>query len=240
MKTLRLIVSFSIYPCRLLLAENVEKKNSSFPISVIVIDPGHPSEVNSGRAIQNGTTELEMNWEVAERLVKILESNSHLRVLKTREVRDSFMSNKDRSATANKASATIFLRLHCDTGSGSGFTIYYPDRQGKKNGKTGPSQEIIKQSGEAAHFIHRGMCEKLGNCLKDNGIKGDSATFVGGKQGALTGSIFSEVPAVTVEMVFLSNKSDAEFIKCEKGKQSLAQALAQGVFLWVREKEIRK
>ena len=33
------------------------------------------------------------------------------------------------------------------------------------------------------------------------GVKTDRQTAIGGKQGALTGSVFSEVPVVTVEML---------------------------------------
>src|SRR5262249_1266358 len=42
------------------------------------------------------------------------------------------------------------------------------------------------------------------NKLRDNGVKGDEDTLIGGRQGALTGSIFSEEPTLLVEMVFLT------------------------------------
>jgi len=42
--------------------------------------------------------------------------------------------------------------------------------------------------------------------LKDGGVRGDSKTLIGSKQGALTGSIFSQVPIVTIEMVVLAIK----------------------------------
>jgi N-acetylmuramoyl-L-alanine amidase len=35
---------------------------------VVVIDPGHPSEVSSGATVQNGTTEVAVAWAVALRL----------------------------------------------------------------------------------------------------------------------------------------------------------------------------
>ena len=69
----------------------------------------------------------------------------------------------------------------------------------------------------------------LGGLLADRGIKGDSATGVGGKQGALTGSIFSEVPALTVEMVVLTDAHDYRFIRTRAGQQRMAQALLAGV-----------
>jgi len=38
---------------------------------VVCIDPGHPSEVNSGMTVQNGTTETHIDWVVAQQLQKL-------------------------------------------------------------------------------------------------------------------------------------------------------------------------
>ena len=47
-------------------------------------------------------------------------------------------------------------------------------------------------------------------------------------EGALTGSIFSKVPTVLVEMVFLTNPADADWIKQDRNKALMAKALAAG------------
>ena len=61
-------------------------------------------------------------------------------------------------------------------------------------------------------------------------MRTDYQTKVGREQGgALTGSIFSEVPVVTIEMVTLSDPGDAEFIKTEEGQRRMADAIADGV-----------
>jgi N-acetylmuramoyl-L-alanine amidase len=39
---------------------------------MICLDPGHPSEVNSGTALQNGLQEVSVNWGVATRLRQVL------------------------------------------------------------------------------------------------------------------------------------------------------------------------
>jgi N-acetylmuramoyl-L-alanine amidase len=99
---------------------------------------------------------------------------------------------------------------------------------------TGPSQEIIERSKIAAAAVHQGMAKALEGALKDGGVRGDSKTAVGSKQGALTGSIFSEVPAVLIEMVVLSNTGDAEFIKTEEGQMKMARAIAEGIKLYLQ------
>jgi N-acetylmuramoyl-L-alanine amidase len=87
----------------------------------------------------------------------------------------------------------------------------------------------MEASKRAAEAMHAGMSGALVGALKDGGVRGDSKTLVGSRQGALTGSIFSEVPVVTIEMVVLSNAHDAEFIKTEEGQQKMAQAIADGI-----------
>jgi N-acetylmuramoyl-L-alanine amidase len=60
---------------------------------------------------------------------------------------------------------------------------------------------------------------------------------VGSRQGALTGSIFSEVPVVTVEMVVLSNAHDARFITSARGERRMAEAIAAGIERYMRGRD---
>ena len=81
------------------------------------------------------------------------------------------------------------------------------------------------------------MLSILRGHLKDRGVKGESRTKVGRMQGALTGSILSKAPVVTVEMVFLNNRHDANFIKTEAGQSRMARALANGVIDYLKWKQ---
>jgi N-acetylmuramoyl-L-alanine amidase len=195
---------------------------------IICIDPGHPSEVNDGKTVQNGTSEVHIAWVTALKLQKLLEAKGYEVVL-TKAEENQLVRNKERALVANRAHAALTIRLHCDAFAGRGFAVYYPDRQGTKEGKTGPSEDVMRRSLAAAAAIHAGMVQVMEGVLKDRGILGDSKTLIGSKQGALTGSIFSEVPIVTVEMVVLSDRQDAEFIKSEDGQQQVARAIAEGI-----------
>jgi N-acetylmuramoyl-L-alanine amidase len=200
--------------------------------AIICIDPGHPSEVNDGKTIQNGTSEVHIAWVTALKLQKLLEAKGY-QVILTKAEENQLVRNKERALIANRANAALTIRLHCDAFAGRGFAVYYPDRQGTKEGKTGPSKDVMERSLNAATAIHAGMTRVLEGLLTDRGIMGDSKTLIGSKQGALTGSIFSEVPIVTVEMVVLSDKRDAEFIKSEEGQQQMARAIAEGIAKFV-------
>lgn len=198
---------------------------------VICIDPGHPTLYSSGKRLLNGVTELDINWAIANQLSVLLQKEYHLKTVITRRYKNELMSNRQRAIISNQANAALFIRLHCDSGPNNGFTIYFPDRQSEDSdlGITGPSPAVISASRDAAFVLHDGMKEVLKDDLKDRGIRGESRTKVGRKYGALTASILSASPTLTVEMVFLNNKSDATFIKSSKGKDVMTRALAEGI-----------
>lgn len=202
--------------------------------TVVCLDPGHPSEVSSGRQVQHGTNETRVAWEVALKLKAALETGGYEVVL-TKSREDELVRNRDRAEVANRARAALMVRLHCDASVERGFAVYYPDRAGRaRDGTVGPSASVVEASRRAARSIHAGMAEGLRGALRDNGVRTDYQTKVGREQGgALTGSIFSMVPVVTVEMVVLSDERDAEFIKAEDGQRRMAEAIADGITRFV-------
>jgi N-acetylmuramoyl-L-alanine amidase len=169
-----------------------------------------------------------VNWQVAVLLRRELEGGD-IEVVMTKKSESEFVSNEDRAAIANNAHADLFLRLHADAGNSTGFTVYYPRKEGSIRGKTGPGAAVLRSSAKAATLFHRVFTAALQGKLRDNGLRGDEETFIGGRQGALTGSIFSTVPTILVEMVFLTNRTDAEWIGQEPNRIVMAKALATGV-----------
>jgi uncharacterized protein YijF (DUF1287 family) len=201
--------------------------------ATVCLDPGHPSEKNSGRAVQNGTTELEMNWTVATQLRERLEEQG-VRVVMTKRSQDEYVTNRRRAEIANKSGAALFFRIHCDTGKGSGLTTYHPAQAGVVHGIRGPSGPVRRASARAAHLIHAVMSQYLCPPLHDNGVKTDRQTAIGRRQGALTGSIFAKVPTVTVEMVYLSHPSDAAFIRSREGQERMVEVMSAAILEYVR------
>ena len=199
---------------------------------VVCIDPGHPSETSAG-ASAHGLSENRLNWQVALRLRDILEQWG-IRCVLTKRSENQYVTNRGRAEIANSARALVFVRLHCDVGAGRGFTWYYPDRSGRKHGVSGPPRNIQIASRDAAFIINEEMRAVLKGQLQSNPIKTDASTFVGGKQGGvLTGSIFARVPTALVEMCYINQKRDAQFIASARGKDKMAEALARGIYAWV-------
>jgi len=198
----------------------------------ICIDPGHPSEVGSGTRGKT-LTEIKVAWLVAQDLATTLRKHG-LTVVLTKSTENQKVLNRDRAEKANRAQAALMIRLHCDAGSGTGYAVYYPSTTGTVDKVTGPANPVLSASKLAATKLHSAMVVSLQGKLADQGLKTDHETAVGAKQGALTGSIYSRVPVVLVEMVVLTNPKDEVFIASKSGRAAMVNALSKGVLAAVR------
>lgn len=206
--------------------------------TLVCVDPGHPNSFNPADDIVNGTTEARVNWQVGVRLERVLKEAGY-DVVMTRNSETHSVENKDRARLCNAAGAALVVHLHCESTPGTGFALYYPDREGvhdykndPENGFRGPSAQVRDGSRGLAAQMQAGMRAGLAGVLADKGVFGDSRTAVGSRQGALTYSIFSEIPTLTIEMVVLTNKKDAAFIKAAEGQEKMAAAIAAGIKLY--------
>ncbi len=194
----------------------------------VCIDPGHPSEVGVGTEGRK-LTEVGIAWKMALRVEALLKERGATVVL-TKSRERQMVRNRERARIANDFKADFLLRLHCDADAGTGTATFYPDRQGRAaDGKKGPSPDVLRACARVAPVFHRALMHGLAGGLKDKGCLPDTRTAVGGKQGALTGSIYSGVPVVLVEMCVLTNPKDEAFLASAKGFERMAQALADGV-----------
>ncbi len=195
---------------------------------MVAIDPGHPSETSRGASGPAGATEIQVNWAVGKRVQALLEDGGY-RVVLTKLVEEELVTNRHRAEVGTLHDADVLVRLHCDAGDHRGTATFYPDRQGERWGIRGPSAEVIEGSAAFAAAFHPAMISALGPDWPDLGIKGDSETLVGSQQGALTGSIFSTIPVVTVEMVVLTQPEEEDFIASAQGQDRMARAIVSGI-----------
>ncbi|HRF58398.1 MAG TPA: N-acetylmuramoyl-L-alanine amidase [Fimbriimonadaceae bacterium] len=194
----------------------------------ICLDPGHPSEVGRG-ASGKKLTEIEVAWKVALKVKALLRSEGY-RVVLTKSSQNEFVANRRRAEIANEAKAALMLRLHLDAAPKRGFATYYPGKPGKaKDGTVGPSRTVLAQSKAIAGPFHREVIRSLRGGLPDRGVHTDAKTAVGARQGALTGSIFSQVPVLLVEMATITIPEDEKFLLTPDGLDRLAVALVRGI-----------
>lgn len=195
---------------------------------VVCIDPGHPSDYSMGTK-GHRATEVKVNWDYALLLKTALEARN-IRVVLTKSSVNQNVSNKRRAEIANENGTNLMVRLHCDGRAQRGIAVYYPNRQGvAKDGSRGPSNQVITRSKAAAKLFHSAVKLKLTGKFPDFGLRTEQQTDVGAKQGALTGSIFSQVPVLLVEICNLSNKDDENYVLSPTGKATMTEALLSGV-----------
>jgi N-acetylmuramoyl-L-alanine amidase len=196
---------------------------------VVVIDPGHPAAARDFGTKGKKLTEVQANFHVASMLVAMLNKQG-VKAMLTRNNVNLLLSNKRRAEISNWAHADLYVRIHCDQTTGSGYSIFYPTAPGvAPDGVKGPSAKVIKGSFEAAKAFHAAMAAAMGTELPDGGFKPDNTTPVGAKQGALTGSIYSEAPTLLVNLVVLGNPRDETWILNRKNPPKLIAALDKGV-----------
>lgn len=208
---------------------------------IVCIDPGHPSEVGIGASGKN-VSEVRANWLIAKKLESELTARG-IAVVLTKHSERERVTNQARAETANSYGADLMIRLHCDAAGGSGFMTVFPDRQGRVRKVTGPSRDVIRASGEAARAFHPAAMAVLKRSLEDRRVTTDIRTAIGSKQGALTGSIFSRVPVILIEMGVLTNAHDEAFIASGRGQDLMAKALADGVeaaLAALRKREVKR
>ena len=213
-------------------------QNASY---IVCLDPGHPSEVGSGAATKK-LTEMELVWDVALKTQAMLKAstNPKFTVVMTKHSLKEFVTNRKRAEIGNEANADLILRIHADSGGRSGIATYYPDHQVSLQGHFGPPKLVLDRSAEMAPLFHQAMVSSLAKALPDLGCFSERKTSVGGKQGALTGSVFSEVPVFLVELCAVDNKHDAAFASTDEGKSKFANALVAGVKACLGEGTLRR
>lgn len=193
----------------------------------ITIDPGHPSENGSGT---KGKTlkEIEVCWDMALRTSKQLKLRG-AQVNLTKSRLDEVVTNQKRAEIGNAFGSDLVIRLHCDAASERGFATYYPSVAGTVRGVKGPSKEVLSQSKKYAAVFHTALAKGLDGELRNRGLKTEASTYVGSKQGALTGSIFSTKPVLLVEMVVLTKKEDEAWMAKDGNRVVYAKALTSAV-----------
>lgn len=104
-----------------------------------------------------------------------------------------------------------------------------PKSAGTRWGIPGAYKQVISGSQEFAEAFHPAVIRALGPDWPDLGIKGDSKTGVGAHQGALTGSIFSGIPVVTMEMVVITDPEQESFFASDEKQETMAGTIADGI-----------
>lgn len=219
------------------------------PLATIVIDPGHGG-ADTGAIGGRGIMEKDVNLAVARELKQYLEHVGDVTVVLTRS-RDESLELDARAEAANVAGGDLFISLHCNSWFSSqarGFETYFLSPassdwarsvEAAENGAAAAGREpgdvefivwelvqnqFITRSSAFAEFLQARVCATLG--IPDRGVR----------QAGFRVLVGAHMPAVLVELGFLS-RADEELLLGERGYQrQLAQAIGEAVLAFGRER----
>jgi len=223
-------------------------KESAAGGKVIVIDPGHGGAEN-GATGPSGLKEKDVTLDLARRLEALLEREG-VTVLLTRDD-DRLVPLDDRTAVANHNKAELFVSIHLNASRGTkaiGAETYFlsPDATDDEARTLAALENKAYQGGgtAAAGAMDPGL-ELILWDLAQNRYLGESsrlAESVQREMNALVGTrdrgvrqapfrvlMGATMPAILVEVGFVSNAEEEARMKDDATKDKIAQALARAI-----------
>jgi N-acetylmuramoyl-L-alanine amidase len=230
------------------LYSNAAKQPTGHTLKTVVIDAGHggkdPGAVGKGL----GLKEKDLVLDVSLRLGKLIKTQfPDVKVLYTRD-KDVFINLYDRAKLANANNADLFISIHANATEGTAAfgtetwvlgltkteaqkavadkenaTIYLEDDGGSqyKDFDMSPDAIIARSLMLGVYLQHSinlaGMIQKS--------FKSKGRNDRGVKQGPFIVLFTATVPAVLVELGFLSNPAEEKYMASEDGKKELSQSL---------------
>lgn len=197
---------------------------------VICIDAGHQGQGNSAtEAIGPGSStkkakvaggatgvssrrpESEITLEVSKKLRTELQNRGYT-VIMTRTSQNANISNQQRANIGNKASATI--HIHCDSASSSARGAHAIAIA--KNNPYCP--QIYHESSRFAKKVINAYCQETG--IKNRGVS---------YRNDLTGLNWSKVPAIYIELGFISHTKEDQLLNDASFQQKMVNGMANGI-----------
>lgn len=213
-------------------------------VRTVVIDPGHGGAEQGSRG-PSGALEKDVTLAVARRLKASLETRLGVRAILTRDA-DEKVGLEQRAAVANNNKADVFVSLHANAAlrpAATGAEIFYLS---------------LEEYGDRARAVARGASETLpvvGGGVRDIEVIpwemaqaryiGQSAALAqavedafrdrvplgvrGVQQAPLRVLVGANMPAVLVEMGFLTNPSEERQLTSGAYQDSIVQALVDAI-----------
>ena len=229
-----------------------ESREQLTPLKTIVLDAGHGGH-DSGATGPTGLMEKDLVLDVTRRVAKLVEARLGLKVLLTRDS-DNFVTLRDRTSYANRQHADLFVSIHANAhreAAADGVETYFLSSEATdstarqvaalENGVVqleqptgrGPSQgqvDIVKailwdlaqsefqvESSRLAEVVHDSMTQSLR--ISNRGVKQAGFYVLGG----------AAMPAILLEIGFVTNPREERKLKDTKYRDEIARAIFAGL-----------
>lgn len=223
-------------------------------LDTIVIDAGHGGHDEG--AVANGIKEKDVCLSVAHKLGRRIEEELGIRVVYTR-TNDRFVELKERGRIANEAGGKLFISLHANAApsrAAFGTETYFLGSHKGDAARTVMEREnsVIKLESDPTHYsdmtdeklilqtlaqsAYMRKSEELASLVED-GLERVSGRSRGVKQAGFYVLWSASMPAILVEMGFVTNQRDAAFLSGEYGQDYVVDAILRAVTTYKRRYE---
>ena len=222
---------------------------------VLVIDAGHggkdPGNLGTGRFSQ---TEKDITLDVSTKLRDYIEEKlPGIQVIMTR-TGDTYPTLKDRVRISNEAQADLFISIHCDAfdkPSALGSSTFVMGMHKSEESLRVAMQEnaaIFQEEDYEKRYegfdprdpdtyialalrqnVFLGKSLELGKSIQDQFRDRVGRKDRGVKQAGYYVISFTNMPSVLVELGFLTNPAEEDFLRSEQGKDYMASAIFRAV-----------
>jgi len=214
---------------------------------VIVLDPGHGG-LETGAAGPEGTFEKDVVLSIARKLKMLLESDTGLRVILTRDG-DQQVTLDDRTALANNNKADLFVSIHANAtlrGVGKGAETYFLSAQATdddsrniaavENNAIGINQEL-PEAGDDLKLILWDMAQteylsessRLAEMIQQEMNSVLRIPNRGIKQAPFRVLMGATMPAVLIEVGFINNPAEEKLMKDSEYQMKIATAIYRSI-----------
>lgn len=215
---------------------------------LVVIDAGHGG-VDPGAVGPNGTREKMVTLAVSRRVAELLRDDPRFEVRMTRD-RDTLIALRDRGRMANgwrdEGQPALFLSIHCNAHTSraeTGYETYF-----LSEARTADARRVQQMEDAAAQYEERPRGTGLDFILSDlrqNQYLRESSDWAqmiqnrlrevhpgpnrGVKQAGFAVLVGAFMPAVLVEIGFISNRAEESMLADSQQQETIARQLAAGV-----------
>ena len=235
----------------------IKEVKDRWKLDTVVLDAGHGGK-DPGAIGPRGTKEKDIVLDIVKRVGLLLEKNTKLKVVYTRE-EDTFVPLWKRTKMANESNGKIFISFHVNSNpnkSAHGFETYLL-RPGKNEDAievASRENEVIKLedrtynryqdlSGEnlimatMAQSVFLKESEELAAMIQSEMGKSVKSKNRGVKQAGFHVLIGASMPNVLIEAGFLSNRNEEKNLRNSKYRQVIANSIYKAIvkFRYSRE-----
>jgi N-acetylmuramoyl-L-alanine amidase len=224
-------------------------------VRTVVIDPGHGGE-NVGAKGSAGTLEKDVSLAIARKLRAELVNARGLQVFLTRD-KDAEVGLDERTAIANNYKADLFVSIHANASrarGAKGSEVYFLSYQASDDesrwvaqsegaaeplGETPRSSDLALILWDMAQAEHLEESSALASRIQEELAVVTGSEGRGVKQAPFRVLVGATMPAVLVEVAFISNPDEEKELASDAYQSKIAASLARGIERFRRERAAR-